>query len=260
MRMWNQFAGRKPHHRFDGRILILGLLALLMMFSVAAAEEEAPATLMGVVHPDYAPGAVEPHEPTGNEYFADAVFIGDSLMEHLEMTEVFPDANYVWKVGMGPISMGNKQFRLRGVDGKLSAYEAVAHYQPKKIFILLGGNGLNTNLSDVMIGHYEAMVDQLITLCPDAMIFALAPAPGSKKGMEDRGIAPARFAQFCTKLEELSQRKGLYFLDLYHLLADEDGNLPGEYDCGDGYHLSDPAYDLMVDLIRTHTVPYPEAE
>lgn len=231
---------------------------MLLTGSVAMAEEDAP--LQGVYNPDFPPPLMAEHEPTGDEYFTDAVFVGDSMMEFVELLGEIPTANYVWKVGMSAKAMGHKLFRVRGQNDYLSAYEMIAQYNPRKIFILLGGNGLDWNSADTVIVDYEAMVDQLITLFPEAMIYVISTPPGAAEKMRERGNSPARFVEFATKLQELAERKGLYFLDLYSLVVDENGALPPMYDSGDGYHLSTLAYQKLIHLVRTHTVPYPEAE
>lgn len=256
--MWHRYTGKQPHHRFDGRLLILGLILTLLLGSVCTAQAEE--ALQGIYNPDVPPPLAPEHEPTGDEYFTDAVFVGDSMMEYIELLGEIPTANYVWKIGMGPGTVGQKQFRVRGQEEYLSAYDMIVQYNPKKIFILLGGNGLDWYGSDVVIADYEVMVDQLITLCPEAMIYVISCSPGSAEAMAGRGTPPGRFVQFAEKLQALAERKGLYYLDFYSLVADENGALPQEYDSGDGYHLSTPAYQKLIQLVRTHTVPYPDEQ
>ena len=256
MRMWNRNTGRRPHHRFDGRLLIASLFALLLMGSVVTAQAEAP--LQGVYNPDFTPPVVQEHEPTGDDYFTDAVFIGDSMMEYVELLAEIPTANYVWKIGMGPATMGIKQFRVRGQEENFSAYEMVASYQPRKIFIMLGANGLDWYPSQVVIDNYEIMADTLITLCPDAMIYVISAPPGSAAMMKELGIAGGRYALFAEQLKELAERRGFYYLDFYSIIVDETGALPQQYDSGDGFHLTTIAYQKLIDLVRKHTVPYPD--
>ena len=256
--MWNRHPGFQPHHCADGRLLILLLLALVMLGSLCTAQAEEP--LRGVYNPDVPPPLAPEHEPTGDDYFSDAVFVGDSMMEYVELLGEIPTAEYVWKIGMGPGSVGMKQFRVRGEEENLSAYEMIARCNPRKIFIMLGANGLDYYPSDHVIADYEIMADQLITLCPDAMIYVISAPPGSREMMAQLDITPGRYKDFAVKLQALAERRGFYFLDLYSLLVDENGALPQEYDSGDGFHMSTKAYQLMIDMVRKHTVPYPEMQ
>ena len=71
-------------------------------------------------------------------------------------------------------------------------------------------------------------------------------------------VEPGRYRLFESLLRDLAARRNFYYIDLYHLVTDESGYLPGKYAMGDGYHLNRDALTLLADCIRTHTVPYVE--
>lgn len=234
--------------------MILGLM-LLCAVSCALAED-APAAFC---NPDMPPPFAEEHEPVGDEYFEDAVFIGDSMMEYVEMYELIPTAHYVWKIGMSPGSVGHKDFRVRGSSERLSGYDYAASFSPKKLYIWLGANGLDTSTSDAVLANYEKLADRLIEKFPDALIYVISPPPTTYARMTERDHVPVkRYVNFEEKLRELAERRGFYYIDMYHLVADAQGYLPTGYSMGDGYHLNREALTLMTDYIRTHTVDYPE--
>ena len=89
---------------------------------------------------------------------------------------------------------------------------------------------------------------------------AISAPPGSAEMMYEMNIPAARYPLFAERLQELAERRGFYFLDFYSILVDENGGLPRKYDSGDGFHLSTKAYQLLIDLVRKHTVPYPGEE
>lgn len=233
------------------------ILLLLMLLGGTALAEDAD-VLKAFCNPDVPTPVVETHEPTGDEYFTDAVFIGDSMMERMEMVGGFPTANFVWQVGMSPASVGRKQFRVKGSNARLTTYEKVAEYAPKKIYIMLGANGLDNYATSYIVADYERLADAMITNFPDTLIYVIAPPPMSRKRMHGEYVIPTkRYSNFADELKALAERRNFYYLDLYHVLADENGYLPGKYDAGDGYHLSRAACDELMDLVRRHTVPYP---
>lgn len=234
-------------------MLMLALLICLLMGSTALAEET-----QALYNPDVPAPHPEAHEPTGDEYFADAVFVGDSMMEAIEMMGEIPTANYVCKVGLGPATVGVRQFRVRGQDQQLNVYEMIATYEPKKIYILLGGNGLDWNSYTVVLENYEIMIDNMIEMFPDALIYVVAVPPGSRSAMAERDIPVGRFTEFNRELLSMAERRGLYYLDLYSIIADANGYLPAEYDSGDGYHMTKTGYSLFNDMVRRHTVAYPD--
>lgn len=230
-----------------------------MLFSgVSLAEETAAPTLTALYHPDYPSPIVEAHEPTDDAYFADAVFIGDSMMEYVEMLDEIPTANFVWKIGMSPASVGRKQFTTRDSNTRLTTFEVVAQYNPRKIYVMLGSNGLDHAPVQNIVEDYERLSDALITHFPDALIYVITSPPMSRKRMTgDNHIPTKRYANFADELLALAERRHFYYIDLYHLVVNEQGYLPLKYDCGDGYHLSTSAYSMLLEQVRIHTVPYP---
>lgn len=230
---------------------------MLSFFSVSFAEDD-EAPLQAFYNPDFPSAIVEEHEPTGDEYFTDAVFIGDSMMEYVEMLGELPTANYVWQIGMSPASVGRKQFRVKGSNTRLTTYEKAAEYNPKKIYLLLGSNGLDNYSYKYIIADYERLADDMITHFPDALIYVISPPPMSYKRMTgDHYVPVSRYPTFADELKALAERRHFYYIELYSLLTDEKGYLPRKHDAGDGYHLSNRAYSILVDQVRKHTIPYP---
>ena len=255
MRLWHDYTGYRPYHRAAGRLVSL-LLALLLSVSALAEEADAP-VLTALYNPEYPAPLVPEHEPAGDEYFADAVFIGDSMMEYVEMLGELPTANYVWNIGMSPMSVSRKQFRVKGTNTRLSTWEKAAEYSPRKLYIMLGSNGLDNYGVKIVVEDYERLADAAITHFPEALIYVITPPPMSHKRMREEKTPAKRYVDFAAALKELAARRNFYYIDLYSLLANEDGYLPGKYDAGDGFHLSNKAYSLLIEQARKQTVPYP---
>ena len=237
------------------------ILLIAMMLAVTAFADGESAVLQALYNPDYPSPVVEAHEPAGDDYFADAVLIGDSMMEYVELLGELPTANYVWQIGMSPASIGRKQFRVKGTNARLTTFEKVAEYAPRKIYILLGSNGLDKNSYKYIIADYEKLADAMITHFPDALIYVISPPPMSYSRMTgDHYVPVSRYMNFAHELMALAERRHFYYIELYSLLADDQGYLPRQYDSGDGYHLSNRAYALLIDTIRRQTVPYPDGK
>ncbi len=231
-----------------------------MLGTSALAESGAGTVLTARYNPEYPSPVVPEHEPTDDGYFTDAVFIGDSMMEYVELLGELPTANYVWQIGMSPTSVGRKQFRVKGTDQRLTTYEKAAEYSPKKLYIMLGANGVDNFPVSHVIAEYEKAADALITHFPDALIYVISAPPMSRKRMQEEQVPKKRYVNFANALQELAARRHFYFIDLYSLVVNEDGYLPGKYDAGDGFHLSNRAYSLLIEQVRKQTVPYPVTE
>lgn len=196
------------------------------------------------------------HEAADDSYFTDALFIGDSMMDDVEMLDLFPTANFVCQVGMSPTTLQYKQIRVKGSEERLTVFEAAQRAPHKKIYILLGGNSLDHKPLASCKQEYRDMIDQFIAAFPDSILYVISPPSGTEKAMQEKGLEARRFRDFRDFMVELAAEKGLYFLDFYVLLIDDQGFMDWRYDCGDGQHPHRGGYVLMEQLVRTHTVAY----
>lgn len=195
------------------------------------------------------------HEAAGDEYFEDAVFIGDSIMENIEMLDLFPTANFVTLIGMSPISMDKKLFHLpNDSHNYVTAYDVIEQYPHKKIFILLGSNALDHKTCENTLNDYRVMMERMIREYPDTVFYVLCPTSPSRARVKKERLDIKRYWKFRDGLIALAEEKHLYFLDAFTLLADEDGYLSPDYAGPDGFHLKVEGSKLVEELVRTHTV------
>lgn len=231
---------------------------MLLLFTLcpAVAEEERPKAYQPEGYTDIVPPE---HEPVGDSYFSDAVFVGDSMTSSLESLNLFPEAEFIFNIGMSIASAKRNQFRLPGVSGKVSAFEAAAHYEPAKVFIFLGSNTLDVVKSTPALNDYQAMLDQMIAALPNAVIYAISPPPMTparfKKEVKS-GANPARYRLFEEGLRAICEERGVYYIDLYHMVTDENGYMKRACAAGDGYHLNADTSAALADYIKRHAVPY----
>ena len=225
-------------------------LALLLCLTVSACAEESAAWFNPQVPPPFPPE----HEAAGDEYFEDAVFIGDSIMENIEMLDLFPTANFVTLIGMSPISLDKKLFILRKEDRWVTAYDMINQYPHKKIFILLGSNALDHKTCTGTLDDYKVMMERMIQEYPDTIFYVLCPTSPNRARVKKDRLDIKRYWLFREGLMELAKEKQLYFLDAFTLLADEDGYLQEDYAAPDGFHLKLEGSKMLEQLVRTHTV------
>ena len=191
----------------------------------------------------------------GDEYFEDAVFIGDSIMENIEMLDLFPTANFVTLIGMSPISMDKKLFHLPNDSHRyVTAYDMIDQYPHKKIIILLGSNALDHKTYSGTLDDYKVMMERMILEYPDTVFYVLCPTSPNRSRVRKDGLDIKRYWHFRDGLIELAEEKHLYFLDAFTLLADEDGYLSADYAAPDGFHLKLEGSKLVEQLVRCHTV------
>ena len=196
-------------------------------------------------------------EPVDLSYFDSAVFLGDSLTQGLQIYDTgLPNAHYCAYRGVGPNAVVNGTTCTR-IDGVQEVpLEALASYAPKSVYILLGTNVLTQDTDYTsFLNYYSLMLDNTRALLPDADIYvqSITPVrPEVSAGAGHSGMYGARFIRVNNDLAALAVEKGCYFLDLWEVLADANGDLKVEYAQPDGYHLLPEGYAAWVNYLRTH--------
>ena len=196
-------------------------------------------------------------EPVDLSYFDTAVFLGDSLTQGLQIYDTgLPNAHYCAYRGVGPNAVVNGTTCTR-IDGVQEVpLEALASYAPKSVYILLGTNVLTQDTDYTsFLNYYSLMLDNIRALLPDADIYvqSITPVrPEVSAGAGHSGMYGARFIRVNNDLAALAVEKGCYFLDLWEVLADANGDLKAEYAQPDGYHLLPEGYAAWVSYLRTH--------
>ena len=196
-------------------------------------------------------------EPVDLSYFDSAVFLGDSLTQGLQIYDTgLPNAHYCAYRGVGPNAVVNGTTCTR-IDGVQEVpLEALASYAPKSVYILLGTNVLTQDTDYTnFLNYYSLMLDNIRALLPDADIYvqSITPVrPEVSAGAGHSGMYGARFIRVNNDLAALAVEKGCYFMDLWEVLADANGDLKAEYAQPDGYHLLPEGYAAWVSYLRTH--------
>lgn len=167
-----------------------------------------------------------------------------------------PNAHYCAYRGVGPSAVVNGSTCKR-VDGVEEVpLDALVSYAPQSVYILLGTNVLTQDRDySSFLNYYGLMLDRIRELLPDADIYVQSITPVRPEVSADArhsGMYAERFIQVNNDLAALAVEKGCYFLDLWEVLADENGDLRAEYAQPDGYHLKPEGYTAWVDYLRTH--------
>lgn len=195
--------------------------------------------------------------PVDLSYFDTAVFLGDSLTQGMQIYDTgLPNAHYCAYRGVGPNAVVNGTTCTR-VDGVQEIpLDALVSYAPKSVYILLGTNVLTQDTDHTnFLNYYSLMLDRIRQLLPDADIYVQSITPVRPEVRTDArhaGMYAERFIRVNNDLAALAVEKGCFFLDLWEVLADENGDLKAEYAQPDGYHLRPEGYTAWVDYLRTH--------
>ena len=188
-------------------------------------------------------------EDYNKSFFADDLFIGDSITTGFSLYGVLNPKNVAAAVGYTPYKALNNAIDLgNGVTD--SAYNYAVSMQPKRIFIMLGSNGITAAAS--MEDSYRSLVEKLQANCPDSTVYIMSvtPVTSDSSTAANAGIDNSMIKSFNKYLKELASEKGVTYIDLYTLLSDDSGYFLHEYAENDGLHFKGATYKVVLKYIE----------
>ena len=208
-----------------------------------ASEEPAkPATML-----------VPESEPVEDDYFADAVFLGDSRTEGFYLYSGLEEGTYLYAVGATVESVFSKPTQETEA-GKVPMLDAMAELECGKVYIMLGANELGWPKSEAFHDQYGKVIDRVRADHPDAEVVIQSILPVSAV-QEAKGsyVNNSRIQVYNTILEELALEKECPYLNVGEAVTGEDGCLRPELTT-DGIHLNTAGCKEWLDYLKTHAV------
>ena len=207
---------------------------------------------------DFRMAALPASAPVEKSWFAQVSFVGDSLTQGMQLYEEgMQNAMFCAYKGVGPNVIVNGTTCKRADGVAEVPLEALTAQQPRAIYVLLGTNvlGRDTDYSSFLT-YYRLMLDMLSQTLPNAKIYVqsitpVRPEVCQKSGHE--GLNRDRLCQINNELAAIALEKNCYFLNLWEVLADENGDLNESYAQPDGYHLRPAGYAVWTDYLCSHT-------
>ena len=178
-------------------------------------------------------------------FFNNAVLIGDSRAIGFYSSAGLSNMKSYTKVG-GTANTAIKDY-LPSIKATTNTY--------KRAYIMLGTNEINLNYNTVM-NNYEKLIDGLRSSQKDIEIYVQAVLPITEKCHQTHNyLRKDKINIFNQRLQQMAQKKQVYFVNPTSALAGSDGFLPAELaSATDGYHLKKDGYLKQLDYLETHTV------
>ena len=200
-------------------------------------------------------GVVEESEAVSEDYFADAVFCGDSLTDGFQLYGFLRDFTAITKVGVNTYSAQNDAFYELPTGEVVTMVDAITYYHPRKIYLMIGTNGINWETPQWLIENYDTLTDMIRAKNPDAyIILESIPATTRAKSESNSFLALSNILEYNNLIREMCIAKGYYFVDVYSCLCTEDGYLPSSIAAADGTHFATTGYATWYNYLRTHTI------
>ena len=198
-------------------------------------------------------------EPVGDEYFDDAVFIGNSQTEGILIYGQMKNATVYAGKGIMVDTIYTKDV-VKNTDGtRMTIMKGLEINKFGKVYIMLGANELGWP-DESFIKHYAKVIDDIKALQPEAKIYINLIMPMAKsKSDNDKIYNNTNINRFNDMIKAMAKEKQVYFIDSREAVADENGYLPE--DAGtDGVHLGTEYYKKWFEYLKKHTVPDLAAE
>lgn len=193
--------------------------------------------------------------PVEQSYFDDALFCGDSISDGIRIYDLFKGYDTCTKIGISPTTVMEDAF-FKTEDGqKLTMTDTIVFKQPKKVYIMLGTNGLEWSSIDSLVEGYGKFLDDLKSKMPALDIILESIPPTTKELAAKRtAFSSDNINAYNAAVLTLAKAKGCYFLDVHSVVVGEDGYLIEEIAAPDGIHFQVSGYQLWKDYLFTHTV------
>jgi lysophospholipase L1-like esterase len=161
----------------------------------------------------------------------------------------------VWTPSSGTLTLSYQSFATivyPETGEELTIVDAVTKKQPEYMLITLGVNGVSFMDEENFVREYTDLVQNIQQASPHTKIIcnSIYPVAASYPYLSD--INNDKISQANAWIEQVAADTGVRFLDSYNAIVGADGNLPEQYQNGDGIHLTGEGFNIILDNLRTH--------
>ncbi len=192
------------------------------------------------------------YETVEDDYFADAVFIGDSrtmgLFEYGGLEEI---STFYASTGLTIYKLFDSPI-VQTPEGKITVEEALSQRQFGKVYLMIGINEMGTGTVETFMAKYQESIAHIRELQPSAIIYLQGIIRvTSKRSGEGDYINNAAIDERNIEIEKLANYVDVYYLDVNPLIVDDTGGMEPAYTF-DGVHLKAQHIYIWKDFIKQH--------
>ena len=197
--------------------------------------------------------AVHAFREVEEDYFDDALFIGDSRCVGMQLYSGINNATFFCKEGMTCYDMLEKHISVEGYGNK-NLKELLKKKDFGKIYLEIGINEMGRGGIDGFIKQYQECVEEIQKLQPEAKIFFLSIMKIRKDRSDtDEIFNNRRIRNRNERLEQLAGEMGCYYVDINEYVEDSNGDLKKEYTY-DAVHLLGKYYSYVTKVLKEHGI------
>ena len=178
------------------------------------------------------------------EFFKDDLFIGDSIGTGLVNYGYLSSEQVYAQIGLNPESARTKEY------GGYTAVSRAKELNPKRIYIMLGSNGLAYMGNTYMTEQMKLLVDELKENCPESYIYIISIPPVTKVHDSEGQETMVMVNGYNRLLKDMCDENAVVYLDLCSQLQDSTGYFSDKYAEADGLHFLGTAYKKMLSFLQ----------
>ncbi|WP_051208853.1 GDSL-type esterase/lipase family protein [Butyrivibrio sp. WCD3002] len=190
-----------------------------------------------------------------DDYFCDALFIGDSrtvgLSEYCQ--ELMDRSTFYAKISLTIYDFEKKAFlKLDENSEKITIAQALEQKKFGKIYIMLGLNELGGGTPESFGEAYAGVVGRIRELQPDAQIYIQGIMHvTAAKSNNDKVFKNERINERNQVIAQIADNQHVFYLDMNEATDDENGALTQDLSF-DNIHLKAKSYALWYDYLKNH--------
>ena len=201
--------------------------------------------------------AVPANGRLSTEYFRTALFIGDSLSQGFALYAPTRDVATVCAYKSTSPNQVLQNFVGQRPDGsRIEMWDDIKVQSPSNIYVLYGTNALISQSDEAFLKYYSDLLDKLRERFAGVPIYVQSITPTTaEQGVKQPPLENGHIRLINNAIAKLAVSKGLYYVDLWEVMADENGYLRADLAGSDGLHLLDGSkYRPWLDYLAAHTI------
>ncbi len=195
-----------------------------------------------------------------SEFFSEDLFIGDSISTGYSLYGFLNDRNVFAKVGLNPSTVLTKT--VSTCFGDIGISDMLTYTTPKRVYIMLGSNGIQWLSVDNMLKSTDTLVTLIKTACPDTevMIISVPPVtPEYAATVKDIDVM-AKINEYNDSLSDYCTENDMLFVDAASVLKSSTGYFNYSYAESDGMHFKSSAYRTLLSKIQADVTAFDETK
>lgn len=217
-------------------------------------EPPAPEETKPVMMSDFYGMVFPESDRVTSEYFDDAVFIGDSITTGITIYDAMNNADVFAATGLN-LSSINTAGVVDAADGsKITVLDALSRGDYKKIYIMIGANGIGYLTNEQTVELYGKFIDSIKSIKPDSIIYiqSILPINEQKYQRQYKAVMTNADIDYINQeLIKIAGEKNCFYLDVASAFKDENG-IMSDASTPDGLHLYSAGYTTWFDYLKTH--------